>query len=311
VRIQFILCFCFQSVSYWLSAQTAPLFSDSICSFAPYVDSSGVFPNAGYSVGTTVPNFILYDSAGVPHSLYSYLGQGKPVVLISGSYTCPQYRNSLLNLIPQMDIAYGSLINILLVYTLEAHPELPWNSPYAYGPWVAGINVTNGISFAQHQIYYDRLNMMDTTMANCPVNHVQLADDTCNTWLSTFGPAPNMTYVLSENGVVRGKFGLGWNEKTNVLRTIDIELGLFTTSVSTTSENQPKLINHPSPQTILQTGYTTAWQITITDLFGRKVFEAANLSPAEPFEFARLSLMPGTYIVLLNNGQHTLNYTQL
>ncbi|MFN8713004.1 MAG: hypothetical protein ACK5Z2_09150 [Bacteroidota bacterium] len=172
MRILFTACFCLLLSGVGLNAQTAPVISASICPFSPYVDTSGIFPNAGYSVGTTVPDFTLYDSTNTPHSLYSYLGQGKPVVIISGSYTCPQYRNSLINLIPQMDIAYGSLINILVVYTLEAHPELPWNSPYAYGPWVAGINIANGISFAQHQTYYDRLNMMDTTMANCPVNHV-------------------------------------------------------------------------------------------------------------------------------------------
>ncbi|MCU0431893.1 MAG: T9SS type A sorting domain-containing protein [Bacteroidia bacterium] len=294
-----------------MQAQTAPSVSDSICSFAPYVDSSGMFLNAGYQVGTTVPDFTLYDSANTAHSLYSYFGQGKPVILISGSYTCPQFRNCLTNLIPQMNVAYDTLIHILLVYTLEAHPELPWNSPYAYGPWVVGTNIAAGISFPQQQTYGHRLNMMNTTLANCPVNHILLADDTCNTWLSTFGPAPNMSYVLSENGVVRGKYGLGWNDKVELLRMIDLELGLFPTAVSPVSANEPKLINHPSSQAILQTGYTLPWQITITDLSGRKVFERANINPAESFEFARLSLLPGTYMVSLNNGEHTLRYLQL
>jgi AhpC/TSA family len=291
-------------------AQSPPPVSATICPFAPYVDSTGLFLNTGYQVGTTVPDFSLFDKIGNQVTLSSFLGQGKPIVLISGSYTCPQFRNCITNMIPQLNFLYDTLIEKINIYTLEAHPELPWNSPYAYGPWVASVNVAAGISLPQQQTYGDRLRFIDTTLANCPTNTVILADDTCNTWLSTFGPGPNMCYVLSENGVVLGKYGLGWNERAAIRNLLDQLLGLVTTN---TNENIPvthQLIYHPSLQASLITGYTAPYSLTIFDLSGRSIYEAIDLDPYQPFQFSQLQLASGTYLVSLNNGKHILRYIQ-
>lgn len=303
-----ILAFLFLSVK--LTAQTAPPESAALCAFPPYVDSSGLFLNAGFQPGNSVIDFTLFDTAGVADNLYSHFGQGKPVVLISGSYTCPQFRNCLSNLIPNINQNYDTLIDILIIYTLEAHPELPWNSPYAYGPWVSSINVTAGISFPQQQNYGQRLYMADTTLNSIPTTHTLLLDDTCNTWLSTFGPGPNMCYVLSENGIVRGKYGLGWNSRIELLRTIDIELGLFPTALQQLNGQPPKLFNHPSQQARLETAYAHAYSMTITDITGRLVFTASEIDPAQPFWFSQLGLQSGSYVITLDNGRHTIHYLQ-
>lgn len=291
-------------------AQSPPLASATICSFVPYVDTTGLFLNAGYQVGTTVPNFSLFDRAGNQVMLNSFLGQGKPVVLLSGSYTCPQFRNCLTTMIPQMNFLYDTLIHKINIYTLEAHPEFPWNSPYAYGPWVSSINTSAGISLPQQQTYGDRLSFIDTTLANCPSNSILLADDTCNSWLSTFGPGPNMCYVLSENGVVLGKYGLGWNDRAAIRSLLDQVLGLITTNTNENTSINHQLIYHPSLQTSLVTGYTAPYNLTIFDLSGRNIYEANDLDPIQPFQFAQLQLVSGTYLVSLNNGKHILRYIQ-
>ncbi len=305
-----IVLFAFLVTATICKAQSPPPASARICPFAPYVDSSGLFLNAGFQVGTTVPNFSLFDSAGNLVTLNSFLGQGKPVVLISGSYTCPQFRNCITNLIPQLNFLYDTLIQKINIYTLEAHPEFPWNSPYAYGPWVLSTNIAAGISLPQQQTYGDRLSFIDTTLANCPTNSIILADDTCNTWLSTFGPGPNMCYVLSENGVVLGKYGLGWNERAAIRNLLDQLLGLITTGTDENTPGTHQLIHHPSLDASLITGYTAPYSLTIFDLSGRNIYEATDLDPYSPFQFSQLQLAPGTYLVSLNNGKHILRYIQ-
>lgn len=299
------------ATSIVLLAQQAPPASARICQFSPYVDSLGLFPNAGFQPSITVPDFFLFDTAGIQHSLYQYLGNGKPVILISGSYTCPQFRNSLATIIPQLNIIYGSAITIIVVYTLEAHPEMPWNSPYAYGPWVLGINTTAGISFAQHQTYGDRLAMMDTTLAVYPTNCTFLADDTCNTWLNTFGPAPNMGYVLSETGIVRGKFPLVWNDRVEFFRTIDTELNILSAQTHEQNAETITLVNYPSEQVILQTTFTTPVDIEIFDQAGRRVYFIAKHSAGASLSISNLNLLPGFYVISANNRSISKSYLQL
>jgi tetratricopeptide (TPR) repeat protein len=78
-------------------------------------------------VGEFAPAFSLPDSAsGKMVSLNSYRGKS-PVVLVLGSYTCPNFRSAAEPL-KAMQHRYGNRVPFLLVYIREAHAADSWQS---------------------------------------------------------------------------------------------------------------------------------------------------------------------------------------
>ena len=179
--------------------------SDSMCHFPTYIDPNGTFMQTGPNVGDTIPDFKLYNLSTDTLHIQKELQKGKPVLLISSSYTCPVYRNKV-PLINSLQAQYGNEISIFILYCIEAHPD-PDISPY-FGYYNNGPQNTNyGIIYPQPKTYGQRKNLVSIMMNAMTINVPVFIDGTCNNWLSYFGPAPNNAYLIDTNGVIHSKHG--------------------------------------------------------------------------------------------------------
>lgn len=191
-----------------------------ICSIPVY---SGSFYTSGYSVGDTIPDFTLYTVSGTPVNMATVLASHKPLLLVAGSYTCPVFRDKMAD-VNSMAAFYGGLLDIYIVYVVEAHPNVN-PSPYSGTIWVTSQNVTDGVLYAQPATYGQRKNMVDTMLAHMTVSPTVLVDGPCNEWWSHFGPAPNNTYLIDTNGTIRAKHGWYNRLPDNMWCSIDTLLG--------------------------------------------------------------------------------------
>ena len=177
-----------------------PKDSDSICPITQYL---GTFDMDGLNTEQTVYDFTLYDRQGNPLTLSNVLKQKKPVLLISGSYTCPIFRSQV-PVINQVVRRYGDQINIYIVYTFEAHPV---NDEQPYGDNVTSDNSNQqaNIQYRQPKTYGDRLSIADSMLKSMEIDAPIIFDGPCNEWATHFGPAPNNAYLIDTNGVVFSK----------------------------------------------------------------------------------------------------------
>jgi hypothetical protein len=192
----------------------------AICSIPTF---QGDFAKSGFRVGDTIPDFTLYTTSGTPVNMATVLQAKKPVLLVAGSYTCPVFRAKVADL-NTMASFYGRLLNIYIVYTVEAHPNTD-PSPYSGTIWVTSQNTSSNILFPQPTTYGKRKAMIDTMRAHMSITPQILVDGPCNEWWSNFGPAPNNAYLIDTNGRVRAKNG--WYDKLpdNMWCSIDTLLG--------------------------------------------------------------------------------------
>ncbi|MBL4656770.1 MAG: T9SS type A sorting domain-containing protein [Flavobacteriales bacterium] len=186
---------------------TLPADSDPICTI-PLVQGTN-FNTAGLSTGDTIPHFILYDINGVEMDIATVLQQGKPVLIVDGSYTCPAYRNKLDEL-NNIKAIYGNNLEIFIVYVIEAHPIAPDISPY-FGTVHDANNPASGINILQPTTYGERKTVVQEMLNNLTIDVPVYIDGLCNEWWLTFGPAPNNAYLIDLDGVVYVKHG--WFDK--------------------------------------------------------------------------------------------------
>lgn len=73
-------------------------------------------------VGDTAPDFTLPRADGAGEITLSEYQEGKPVVLVFGSLTCPPFRARMLEFDPIYQ-KHKERVRFLMVYTREAHPE--------------------------------------------------------------------------------------------------------------------------------------------------------------------------------------------
>ena len=198
-----------------------PAESDSICYFEPY---TGNFNVTGYQEGDTVNDFTLYSFSGDTLNLRKELAKGKPVVLVSCSYTCPVYRNKL----PQLNSIYSQYsdsVNIFLIYTIEAHPY-PDISPYFGYVNPGQPNISAGILFPLSRTYGQRKTMVWRNDSALNIGPPVFIDGTCDQWLRYFGPAPNNAYLITKQGIVFAKHPWFNRLPDNLSADIDSLLGM-------------------------------------------------------------------------------------
>ncbi len=204
-----------------IGLSSMPLDGDSICYFEPY---TGNFNVTGYQEGDTVNDFTLYSLNGDTLNLRNELSKGKPVVLVSCSYTCPVYRNKL----PQLNSLYSiysDSVSFFLIYTIEAHPY-PDISPYFgyVNPGQANINA--GILFPLSRTYGHRKTMAWRNDSALNISPPVYLDGTCDQWLRHFGPAPNNAYLITRQGIVFAKHPWFNRVPDNLSADIDSLLGI-------------------------------------------------------------------------------------
>lgn len=195
--------------------------NDSVCPILLY---TGSFNTSGYQAGDTVPDFTLYKPNGDSVNLATELQSGIPVLLVTGNYTCPVFRNRIAD-INTMAGVYGALLKIYVVYVVEAHPIVDV-SPYSGTVWVPSANYSDGVLFQQPDTYGQRKEIIDSLLAHYSINAPILIDGPCNNWWLNYGPSPNNAYLINTNGIVAAKNPWFNRPPDNMFCSIDSLLGV-------------------------------------------------------------------------------------
>jgi hypothetical protein len=223
--IKFLFLF---GISIQLNAQPAPFIGlnsvpQSVDAICPEPVFNGSFNTSGYVVGTTVGDFKLYGMNGDSLTLSQALSSGKPVLLVSGSLTCPIFRNKI-PVINQVVSTYSGVLDVYVIYTLEAHPTD--TSVYFGYVNITSQNQTDGILFPSPLSYGERKALVDTLLQRHSLTAPVFLDGPCNPWWKHFGPAPNNAYVIRPDGTVAIHHGWFDRSPRNIFCELDTFLGI-------------------------------------------------------------------------------------
>ena len=184
-----------------IGLNTEPLDTDSICTIIPRSQGNPWIP---VNVGDTMADFTLWDINGDSITLSSVLNSGKRALIVSGSYTCPIFRNHMTDL-NNVDAQFNNEIECFVVYTAEAHPtgtpmpssgninptNPPYNQPSTYGE--------------RKMIVQDMLNGINGPPTGnyipVPISVPIYIDGPCNQWWEYYN-SPNNAYLVDTNGIL-------------------------------------------------------------------------------------------------------------
>jgi hypothetical protein len=189
-----------------IGVESLPADSTPICYIPVYIDPDMTFESPGLHIGDTVPDFKLFTVEGDSVVLSKVLSDGKPVLLVGGSYTCPLYRNHVDDLNDIVTL-FGDQIHTYVIYTVEAHPQAPEKSPYSGTVWNPNQNTKDNIFYSEPVYYKDRKDLASIMIANTKVSAETLLDGPCNLWWETFAYAPNPAFLIKPDGTIYEKQG--------------------------------------------------------------------------------------------------------
>lgn len=286
-----------------------PAATDSIQPYSVYIDTSSQFLQGGFQIGDVVDDFILFDTASTQYRLSQILNSGKPVFLTSGSYTCPAYRYTMDQVIPDLVAMFGQQVVFLNIYQLEAHPVTPDVSPYSGTVQTTSQNYTENILMLQEVTYGERrsraMNSMVAMGAPCPV----LLDGPGNEYWNTFGPSPNNGYLITKDGWVFNKYG--WISQNKALAIQDINQLLNTTGLIANHNNLSWIAPMANPGnsfTMLTSTSSQPFRLRVTDSAGRLVLEQ-TIQPYASFVLGEALRSEGTYFVAILAAEHRETFT--
>ncbi len=155
----------------------------------------------GYAPQTQIPNLTLVELSGKPVEFYEVLKENKPLVLISGSYTCDLTRKNL-PAIEDFYQKYGNKVAIYFVYTTEAYPKDA--DAYSIGSEkrFSRENVEAHIEANQPKTFGERKTLAQKWVKELNIKVPVLLDNPSNQFWNYFGQAPNMAYLIKPNGMV-------------------------------------------------------------------------------------------------------------
>lgn len=200
-----------------------PADSDPICTL-PF--QTPPIPTCGRPEGESAADFTLYDKDGNAFNLEDALLLGKPVLMISSSYTCPVFRNKVPVINDVIDL-YGGQLTTIIVYTPEAHPYLDI-SPYFGAVNTGQENMNAGILYEQPETYGERKAVLQALLDSMQIDAPIYLDGACNEWWNYYGPQPNNAYLIDTTGTIFRHHD--WLHKTpdDIYCDIDSLLGLPT-----------------------------------------------------------------------------------
>jgi hypothetical protein len=281
IALSTFLVFCIR-VNAQLIPISIPSDGDSICDYPvipdPIIDTvqKNNYVNAGFMPGDTVPMFKLYDLSGDSMELEKVLDKERPVLLISGSYTCPVFRERI-DMINIIAATYSNLISMWIIYQIEPHPDIDI-SPYSGTVWTNTENYTENILYRQPLTYGARKAIVSDMINNyIPINMHIVIDGPCNDWWLTYGPAPNIAYLITPDGVVFTKHG--WFNQAPYNMTDDIDSILGTSnieySLSETINTNLTVFSDPGTNNITFNleGNDYMQSIILFDLLGKEVMK--------------------------------------
>ena len=182
--------------------------------------------NVGRPAGENAADFTLYDLNGNTFNLHDALLLGKPVLMISASYTCPVFRGKIPG-INDVVATFGDQLTTVIVYTVEAHPYLDI-SPYFGAVNTSAQNISAGILYEQPTTYGERKAVLQDLLDSLLIDAPTYIDGPCNEWWNYYGPQPNNAYLIDTTGVIFAHHD--WFDKVpdDIYCDIDSLLGLPT-----------------------------------------------------------------------------------
>jgi len=124
----------------------------------------------------------------------SELLKTKPVVLFTGSYTCPVYRRNRKK-IDQLARKLGDKVHVVIVYGPEAHPKTD-NSPYSGKDWSKPDKYSD---FDLAKTMEERVDHAKQVGSTAGV--LELVEPLDNPLWCTYGTAPNAAYLIDQDGL--------------------------------------------------------------------------------------------------------------
>lgn len=282
--------------------------NDPVCPIPLAIDSGNIFVEPGLHKGDTIPDFKLYTLTNDSMHIGDLLSDGKPVLLVDGSYTCPKYRNHL-NELNDLQTVYGSEVHIFIVYTVEAHPEDPDISPYKGDVWELNSNINKGIIYHQPTTYLERKNVV-TAMFNDPDIEIDvpvLIDGPCNAWWENFALSPNSSYLIQPNGIVFKKQGWFENGLYEVSNAIDSLLAGLPTGMPN-EKNNYTVVNDPASP-VIQFHFSEPQPhacIELIDAMGRKATSSITFTGSNCI-LQKQAFAAGIYLYAIHTLYGVLN----
>jgi len=158
-----------------------------------------MFLRRGPKTGEVAPDFQLERArGGTVHA--AALWAEKPLLVTTGSYSCPQFRA----VTPErQDLVreFSAQINSVILYSVEAHPSGS-RSPYFGNDFFPEENRREGILLPQPTAYRERLSLARSCRADFKLLSTVAVDRMDNAVWKAYGAAPNCAYLIDTRGRV-------------------------------------------------------------------------------------------------------------
>lgn len=190
-----------------------------ICTLIFVLSSSFVVAQDWIGVGTQVPDIDVYDLSGKAVRLSS-LWADKPVLLVTGSLTCPPSRRTLPDTRAILD-EYKKRLNVAVLYVIDAHPKGDL-SPYSGEEWVTKTNIEEGILIRQPRNQDERISRAVELQELLGLSAPIMVDDMDNIGWESIGNRPNSATLISKDGIVLEH--QKWFDNENIRHVIERHL---------------------------------------------------------------------------------------
>ena len=157
-------------------------------------------PRLGLSVGDSAVDISLKDITGVEYTL-SQLYTEKPLIIEFGSYTTPSFRQQVADTELLIE-KYHNQAQFVIVYGIESCPfgskspyyDTEWTNIYSYD--------TEDNPITQAQTYSERVSLASLCVEDTGITALVMVDTMDNVLWQTYGPAPNMAYLIGTDGEI-------------------------------------------------------------------------------------------------------------
>lgn len=163
------------------------------------------FKKAGPKAGSDAPDFELENARGGTLCA-SALWAKKPVIVFTGSYSCPQFRETTAGRL-ELFWEFSDRVEFIIIYTMEAHPKGS-DSPYVPGEFLTKANVAEGVLIDQPKTYEGRVQRAKETRKTLKLVSDIAVDTMDNATWKKYGSSPNCGYLIGTDGKVVLQQGL-------------------------------------------------------------------------------------------------------
>ena len=163
------------------------------------------FDEQGIQVGQTLPDLTTHLQSGESVRVSKYHAK-RLTLIVCESLTCPVARRKHPGL-KEIAGRFGDRIDVVVFYTIEAHPHGD-PSPYTEGEeWVTQLNRKQGVLCRQPTTLDERLKLAKRLKEAVAIDSALLVDCMTNAGWRALGAGPNVALLVDPKGLVLAKQG--------------------------------------------------------------------------------------------------------